>query len=69
MYEVVPGHRICLERILAEASLDALRAVALACAKRHAEDVLEWRPGVEDGPLANRLATPSGMLTLRDPED
>ena len=37
--------------------------------RTYAEDLLEWRPGVEDGPLANRLATPSGMLTLRDPED
>ena len=36
--------------------------------RTYAEDLLDWRPGVVDGPLANLLATPGGMLTLTDPE-
>ena len=28
----------------------------------------EWRPPFDDGPLVNLLATPKGMLTLRDPQ-
>ncbi|MEE1565373.1 MAG: hypothetical protein V1249_10360, partial [Acidimicrobiales bacterium] len=35
--------------------------------RTYAEDLLDWRPGVVDGPLANLLATPGGMLTLTDP--
>ena len=35
--------------------------------RTYAEDLLDWRPGVVDGPLANLLATPGGMLTLSDP--
>ena len=28
----------------------------------------EWRPPFDDGPLVNLLATPKGMITLRDPQ-
>jgi len=28
----------------------------------------EWQPPFDDGPLVNLLATPKGMLTLRDPQ-